>query len=297
MLNLVHVRSFLAVAQAGGVRAAARALGVSPASVVDHLDRLEGELGARLLVRRRPAVTLTPEGARLAPLARALLATAERARALVAGGPVRIAAASNIGAYLLPDALARFRVETGAEAEVWIGPNPAVADRLSAGEADLAAMEWWDGRTGFRAQTWRREPLVAIAPPGHPWGALEAVPFEALLVEPMLGGEKGTGTGAALRAAYGDAVSRLRLLGGFGGTEAVKRGVRAGLGVSVVLAGAVQDEAASGALVVRPLMGRPVAKALMLVTPEHVGADSAPGRLARFLMTGETVENLGVVTV
>ena len=287
MLNLVHVRTFPSVSETGGIRAAGRCLGVSPATVVDHLDRLERDLGARLLIRRRPAVTLTREGARFAPLARALIATAERARAVVAGGPVRIAAATNIGAYMLPPELARFRARTGAPVELWIGPNPEVAERLATGEADIAAMEWWDGRPDFRAHPWRSEPLVAIAAPRHAWARLEAVPLAALLAEPVLGGERGSGTGTVLRAVYGDAVERLRMVEGFGGTEAVKRGVRAGLGVSIVLAGTVQDEAASGALVVRPLAGGPVAKDLVLVTPARADAGSEPARLARFLLTGE----------
>ncbi len=290
MLNLLHVRTFVTVAEAGGVRAAARRLALSPATVVEHLDRLERDLGAALMVRRPSRASLTREGALFAPLAHALLSTAEKARSLVSGGPVRLAAATNIGAYILPPLIAAYQRAGGTVVDIWIGPNPDVADRLEQGGADLAAMEWWDGRAGFVSQPWREEPLVAIAPPGHHWESLREVPLAALLEEPVLGGEKGTGSGTALREAFGDTIRALRTINGFGGTEAVKRGVRAGLGVSVVLAGTVVDEARAGALVVRPLEGHRAEKRLCLVVPEAADPSSHAVRLVDFLMLPREAE-------
>lgn len=284
MLNLVHVKTFLAVADAGGIRAAARRLALSPASVVEHLDRLEEDLGAHLLVRRPPPASLTRAGALFAPLARALISTAESARAVVAGGPVRLAAATNVGTFVLPPLIAAFQRSGGGHVEPWIGPNPAVAERLERGEADIAAMEWWDGRVGFHAHLLREEPLVVVAPPGHFFAALDAVPFEALAAEPILGGEPGTGSGTALREAFGERVTQLRTVDGFGGTEAVKRGVRAGLGVSIVLAASVVDEAAAGTLVVRPLAGARATKRLSVVVPQCADPASGAMTLARFLV-------------
>lgn len=282
-MNLRHVCSFIAVVEEGGLRAAARRLGVSPTAVLDHVNQLERDLEATLLHRRGAATGLTAQGSRFAPLARAMLATAEDARAILSADTVRIAASSNIGGYVLPPILADLRRSGIGETTLWIGDNPAVADRLRRGETDIALMEWWSDQQGFDARPWRRAPLVAIAPPGHRWAALEAVDFAALSTEPILAGESGTGTGAALRKAFGRRAEQLRVIDGFGATEAVKRGVRAGLGVSIVAAFSVTDEATAGSLIVKPLSPH-ATKLLHLVTASSVRGCGAPARCAEFLL-------------
>jgi len=138
-LNLTHVRSFLAVLDGGGFRAAARQLEVSPSTLVDHINQLEAELTAPLLVRKRGGFAPTSQGLAFLPLARALVATAERAGEVVAGCPLRIAAASNVGIYLLQSILASFKQAEAYPTELWIGRNPDVAERIGGGRADVEA--------------------------------------------------------------------------------------------------------------------------------------------------------------
>ncbi len=267
MLNLVCVQTFLSVMEAGGIRAAARQLSVSPATVVEHLDRLERDLDAPLMVRRRAAVSLTPQGAAFAPLARALVTTAQQAQRLIATIPLRVAASSNVGTYILLPLIAAFEQSQGCHVELWLGSNPDVADRLSTGAADLALMEWWDHRPGFTAHAWRQEPLMVIVPPGHPWATRSAIEPAELAQERILGGERGSGTGTLLRGCLGEIFHQLQMVPGFGSTEGVKRGVRAGLGISIVLASSVTDEIAAGQLVSVPLGDLALNKSLWLVTP------------------------------
>ena len=88
MLNLIHARTFLSVLEHRGIRRAARNLGLSSSTVVDHIDRLEIELGARLLVRERGKVEPTAQGAQLVPYTSAKPASgvAKVARPLVGLG-------------------------------------------------------------------------------------------------------------------------------------------------------------------------------------------------------------------
>lgn len=270
MLNLAHVRSFLAVVDTRGVRSAAKTLALSPSTVVDHIKQLEQAVAAPLLLREYGGATTTPHGSRFLPYARALVGTATRVKDLIQLPLLRLSCSSNVGIYLLQPPLADFSRETGIEVELWVGPNPEVAERLERGEADVAAMEWWDGRAGFTVATWLREPLVVIVPPEHPWATLEAIEADRLFGETLLGGEPGSGTGHVLRDQLGPVADRLRTRSGYGSTEAVKRAVRAGQGISIVMRSAVAEEVASGRLAALSIRGTPLMKEIKLVVPHRL---------------------------
>lgn len=283
MLNLTHVRSFLAMVEARSLRAGARTLGLSPSTGLEHLRQLEAALGAALLVRQVGNTRLTAAGARFLPLAQAMVATALRAAEHIRLPHLIIAASSNIGTYLLPARMKSFEQKTGSAAHLWIGTNMQVAERLERGEADLAITECWEQRENFEAILWRIEPLKIIVASDHRWAGRGALEPEELTEEWMLGGEPGTGTGRLLREALGPVAGRLRTLNGFGSTEAVKRAVRAGQGISIVMASAIEDELLSGTLVALDVHGAPLEKRLMIVRPTSLPASAPASRLVGFL--------------
>jgi len=286
MLNLLHTKTFLTVIGEGGFRAAARELQVSPSTIIEHINQLEQDLAAILIVRRRGAIETTPHGAAFLPLARALLETAERSRTLIANAPLRIAASSNIGIYLLQSQLASFQANDPCPTDLWVGTNAAVAERLATGNADLALMEWWDNRSGFSAQTWRREPLVVIVAPDHPLAKQSDIDAAELTSQILLGGETGTGTMTLLRTKLGRVSHKLKTVDGFGSTEAVKRAVRAGRGVSIVMAATVADEVAARQLVALPLRSVDLAKDLKIITPLFLPPASPAARFVTQVMDG-----------
>jgi len=162
MLSLLHAKTFLKVLEECGLRAASRTLKLAPSTVLDHIAQLETELAARLIVRRDGCIVATAKGEAFRPLAIALIATAERAGSLIASAPLRLAAASNIGVYLLQPALSSFRLDDPADIELWIGSNPDVRERLKRGEADIAIVEQWHETEDFEAHSWFQAPLTLI---------------------------------------------------------------------------------------------------------------------------------------
>jgi DNA-binding transcriptional LysR family regulator len=77
---LMPLVAFVRTVDVGSFSGAARVLGLAPSSVARQVDRLESELGARLLVRSSRSLALTPAGARYLPRARRILDEAEQAR-------------------------------------------------------------------------------------------------------------------------------------------------------------------------------------------------------------------------
>src|SRR5215467_4480548 len=88
-MNLRDLRTFVAVADAGGVRRAAARLNVTQPTASRQIHALEAELGVPLFDRLGRRVRLTSEGDDLLRRVRRLLADAEsvgeRARALKSG--------------------------------------------------------------------------------------------------------------------------------------------------------------------------------------------------------------------
>ncbi|WP_115672716.1 LysR family transcriptional regulator [Ciceribacter selenitireducens] len=279
MLNLVHVQSFVTIVDEGGFHQAARQLGLSQPTVSQHLRKLEEMFGAALIHRAHGSATTTSRGAAFLPFARRLLEGAARSMMSVQKMPLEIGAASNLGTYFLPPLLSAFRESAKDEREIrlTLSDNREVLTRLEAGLVDVAITEWWDGRPGYEAVPWHRERLVVIAAPSHRWADRTDLTFEDLLGEPLLGGEAGTGTGRVLTNAFGRGASRLKITQSLGSTEAVKRAVAAGLGLSIVLEGAVRDEVKESRLVAFHIEDAEITKEFFVVYP----ADAPPTAPAR----------------
>lgn len=271
--------------RARNFRAAARALGLSQGAVSQHVRKLETVLGAALLVRHARGCAPTVEGTEFVPYAESLLRLNARALAALAGRRIAVGASSNIGIYLLPSCVKAYLDETGGShpVDVSIHPNPAIADMLDAGEIDVAAMEWWDERPGCVARLWRREELVVIVPRDHPWAELPHISRALLKGASILGGEPGTGTGRLLARYFGDETRDIRVTARLGSTEAVKQAVKAGLGISLVLAGTVAAECRAGVLAAVPLEGERPRKELYVVCRDSLPSESLPRRFAEWL--------------
>lgn len=284
MLNLVQLQAFLAIADAGSFQGAADSLRCAQPTVSQQLRKLEDFLGVQLVTRQRARSTLTAAGATLLPQARALLRAAQRTRDQVRGRRLALGAASNVGVFLAPRLIAGFEAQDRAGlVDLTIGTNRRVLDAVAAGEIDLALTEWAEPQPGFTAVPWRRERLVVIAAPGHRLASRRRIGKAALLDEALLGGEPGTGTGTILRALFGADAHKVRSGRQLGSTAAVKEAVKAGLGISIVLAYAVAEDVAHGSLVTIEIEEADVYKTLQAVFPDEAPVSSLTRRFVGFL--------------
>lgn len=276
-LNIAQIRAFLAIVDTKSFQGAASKLSCAQPTVSQLLRKLEEALGASLIRRGNAESVPTAAGERLLPIARGLLRAEARAREAVSNKSLAVGASSNIGIYLLPQRLAAVRETLSFPVDVQISSNPEIARRLESGEIDLAIMEWWDDRPGFKAVDWAQERLVFIVPKGHEWASRKKIKAKDLLGLELLGGENGSGTGSLLREAFGPDASQIKAGRNLGSTEAVKRAVMAGLGVSIVLESSVSEEASFGSLVVLDIEDIRLFKTLKIVIPEGL-PHSAPAQ-------------------
>ncbi len=286
MLSFDQLTCFVALAEQGSFHGAAASLNCSQPTISHRLKRLEDDLQAVLIQRGRSGCQLSVAGSRFLPLARSILAIAQQANRVVKNQTVRVAACSNIGIYSMPPLIASFSSEHKRHdvCEFWLGSNPEVHERLIRAEADVAIMEWWDQREGFDACVWRSEELAVIVPVEHPWAKLASIPLDWLKGEKLLGGETSSGTGRLLQHFFGSVADSIGVSMQLGSTEAVKRAVQAGLGISLVISSSVVDECESGRLRSVKIEGITPYKNLYVICRSNMLENTPSAHFKKFLL-------------
>ena len=133
-ISLAGMRSFVAVCEAGGVRAAANQIGRTPSAVSMTLKQLEGDVGAPLFDGARRGA-LSPVGRIVLEEARAMIAHYDRACSAMTSlaenrfGHCDIASVPSVAVTLLPGAIARARSE-GATFEIHVRDSDSNAIAL-----------------------------------------------------------------------------------------------------------------------------------------------------------------------
>ncbi len=283
-LNLHLVRVFAAVVASGSFTGAAGDLHLSQPAVSRAVAELERQLGHPLLERGHRVVRLTPAGELLYDHARRLFAIERAAEAALEEldglerGQLAIGASTTIGTYMLPGVLGAFhRRHPAIRLLLDIGNTAQVVERLRGGSLETAFVEGPVSGGDLLVTAWREDRLVVVAAPGHPVLSGGPVPLERLLAEPFILREPGSGTREVLESTLRLAEGRPPVAMELGSTEAVKRAVEAGLGLSAISVATIEQELALGRLALVDVPGLRIARVLSQVRL----AGSRPSRALR----------------
>ncbi|MEV6755260.1 LysR family transcriptional regulator [Streptomyces sp. NPDC051214] len=180
-MDLLAVRTFVAVADAGQFQSAAAALAVTQQAVSKRVAALEKDLGVRLFTRTARGARLTVDGQAFLPHARDLLRAEERAAASVRPGR-RALRVDVIGRRLAPAGLLSGfrRAHPGTELDVvTLFDADAALSAVRAGTIDasfraltLPARQLPDGVEAARVYD---EPVQLLTGPGHAFAAARAI--------------------------------------------------------------------------------------------------------------------------
>jgi DNA-binding transcriptional LysR family regulator len=255
-LTLRQLQVFVAVAQHGSTTAAAESLAMSQSAVSASLAELERALNGPLFDRVARRLSINETGRQFFPRALSLLDQAHELErfALEGGVQLRIAASNTIGSYILPTLLAGFRnAQTGpCELDMRIGNTQDVLHALLKFEADIGLIEGTSHERDLRSVHWCDDEMVVIVGPAHPLAMAAEQPellHDMLRQADWIVREPGSGTREIIEARLVPALGTLRFALELGNTEAIKRAVMSGFGVSCLSLHVVGDEIARGALV------------------------------------------------
>ena len=262
-MTLRQLEIFLAVSRARSFRKAAERVALSQSALSQQIKELEGELGLPVFDRLGRTVELTQAGRLLEEHAQRLFATlqgAQEAMAELRGvgrGSLRLGGSTTPGIYIIPGLLGQFTARhPRIDITLCIGNTREIEEKVRAADVDLGIVG--GHLAGFKetcVEASLLDRLVLIVPPGHPWAGKRTIAPERLADERLLLREEGSATRRVVETALERAGIRVGKVLELGHTEAIKRGVRAGLGVALVSRYAVETEVAGGHIVALGLRG------------------------------------------
>src|SRR6266568_1511203 len=251
-LTIRQLRVFCTVARLLSYTQAAVELGCQQPTVSAMVAELERATQLTLLEQRGKHLTLTDEGRELYAHAQQVVAAADeawwamaerRGNVMTVSRPLRVAADTTVGTYVLPRLLGAFhRRHPNVTLQLRVANRAAVRASLLAGEVDLVIAGRPPEVDGLVAEPFLANPLVAIASPEHVLVGQNRVTLARLAEEVFLLREEGSGTRAAVEEVFEVAGIPLKVGMVLGHVEAIKRAVAANLGVSVLSELAVKRE-------------------------------------------------------
>ncbi|PQV53576.1 LysR family transcriptional regulator [Paraburkholderia sp. BL21I4N1] len=168
---LAAMRIFVRVVERGNLSKAARDLGLGQPAVSDRIERLERDLGVKLLLRSTRAVSCTDEGSLFYQKSKIVLEAADEARSAVTvgnkvvRGRIRIAAPHGIGEVVLPEIIARIR-EQNPQLHFDLVLNDEVTDPVTEG-VDISLRLGQVGDGNFVARRLGHIRRVLVASPSY----------------------------------------------------------------------------------------------------------------------------------
>ncbi|WP_251093613.1 LysR family transcriptional regulator [Streptomyces sp. Caat 7-52] len=190
------LRAFVAVAEELHFTRAAARLYVAQQALSRDVRRLERELGAELFLRTTRQVTLTPDGERLLPHARRVLAAQDDLLAAFAAGQARpLLVDLNFQGLVTGHRVLHRARELVADCELMARYESGLtgaAGELLAGRLDVSFGRFAGLdpalRSGLAHQPVRYEPMAVVLPEDHPLAGLPEVPLAALAGETVYAG-------------------------------------------------------------------------------------------------------------
>ncbi|MGO9081394.1 MAG: LysR substrate-binding domain-containing protein [Streptosporangiaceae bacterium] len=289
-MTLNQLRSFLAVAETGSVRAAAEDLFVTQAAVSASLAALQKSLGVVLLAPEGRGLRLTDAGQEYARYVRRILGLLEEAglAAAAAADPerseLRIAAVTTAAEQIVPSVLAGFRQQhprTGIR--LWAGNRDRVRALLDRHQVDVVIAGRPEPDWEVQVLAVRSHELVVVAAAELAGQATGESLLPWLARQTWLVREPGSGTRARTQALLTD-LDMAPLMLVMGSNGAIRESASVGLGVTLMSRDAVTGELAAGRLAALPVPGTPLHRDWYVVA--HPGPlTPAAGRLVEHVLT------------
>ena len=252
-LTLRQLDIFRAIAQLGSTTQASVALALSQSATSAALHELEGALGIRLFDRVGKRLVLNDNGQTLLPKAVRLLGTAQEIEEDFRADVVprlRVGCSTTIGNYVMPLLIQHMaKRSAGIQIDVILGNSAEIARQAAQLSIDVGLVEGPSQQPRLAVQPWCEDELVIVAAPTDPLASKARLSVDDLREARWLVREEGSGTAEEVQRWLLPHLGSWSNARQIGSSEAIKRMVAAGVGISCLSYWVVGDHIKDGSLV------------------------------------------------
>ncbi|HWP01540.1 MAG TPA: LysR substrate-binding domain-containing protein [Methylococcus sp.] len=263
-LTLRQLDLFEAVARHSSFTRAAEEHYLTQSAVSIQIKRLEEQVGLPLFEHVGKRIYLTAAGKELHQAASEVLGRLRELEAALASlrgqvkGPLQIAVVTT-AKYFMPRLLGEFlRLYPEVEPRLTVTNRANILERLKRNCDDLVVMGQAPEESNAEPHAFLDNKLVVVAHPGHPLARERRIPLVRLAQERFLVREPGSGTRMAMDRLFAEHRIGITPYMELGSSEAIKQGVMAGLGISILSLQNFPLERANGLLTVLDVEGFPL---------------------------------------
>ncbi len=244
-MNLDYLKTYLDLVKLGSFSAVAKKLFISQPAVSFQIQKLEHDLGVRLINRNQKKLSLTDAGRRLLEFATSV--DGEEASLLNdlghlrddVGGELLIAASTTPGEFILPIFVGEFLNQHPlVKARIAIEDSTAVISGVKNGSYELGFCGSVPPKgQGFESFKMAQDEIVLVVFPEHPFARKKHVTFTELEDETLIFREPTSGTQKSLEALMAKAglnISRLKPRLTLGSSQAIISAIEAQAGIAFV---------------------------------------------------------------
>ncbi len=259
-MQIESLKVFCDVAETGSFTKAALVNNVTQSAVSQQISALERIFKSLLIERSKKKIRLTPEGQVLYEYSKQMMQTFESLHSKfqdlkdIISGTIRIATIYSIGLHDLPPYVKRF-LKNYPTVNIHVEYRRAnqVYEDVLGSVVDIGLVAYPTRDSKLEIIPLRKEPLVVICHPQHPFARHKTVKLKTLADQKIIGFEPDIPTRKALDKILKEHGVEVRHIMEFDNVETVKRAVEIDAGISIVPEGTVRQEIAKQTLAALPI--------------------------------------------
>ncbi|MCL4470806.1 MAG: LysR family transcriptional regulator [Gammaproteobacteria bacterium] len=263
-VTLRQLQVFEAVARHLSFSRAAEELYLTQPAVSMQIRQLEASVGLPLFEQIGKKIFLTEAGNEVYHYSRSIAQQLTEAEAVLSEmkglkrGKLNISVVSTAN-YFAPQLLALFcQRNQDVTLSLKVVNREELLNQLASNEMDLGVMGQPPEGLDIVAEPFMENPLVVVAPPGHPLVTERNIPLSRLAQETFIVREQGSGTRSAMERFFQQHGLNLATGMEMSTNEAIKQAVQAGMGLGVVSVHTIALELETRRLVVLDVESFPI---------------------------------------